>query len=81
MNPFVGALYFPSHKLCIAPEAYNQTLKTDIHAVAESDHEKSPGLPHGVLAEDNANELCVYLHANEIAIQWLNLFFFSGSFS
>ena len=67
-NSYSGALYFPSHNLLIQSQACNKYLYTDIHAVAQSNFDKSFGVPHAVISQSNSNDLVS--HVRETGIQF-----------
>ena len=60
-----GALCFPLHKLIVRSYAHNQNLYVDIHALAKSSIDGTPGIPHLVLtAADGESLLKHFKHLN-----------------
>ena len=56
-NRYSGSLYVPSHNLLVQTQAFNSVLYTDLHGVAFSKIDGTPGLPHAVISESNGKQL------------------------
>jgi len=60
-NRYAGALYVPSHNILIQTQAFNSVLYTDVHGLASSPVDDTPGLPHAVISEINGQHLSEYM--------------------
>jgi hypothetical protein len=60
-NRYAGALYVPSHNILIQTQAFNSALFTDVHGLASSPLDDTPGLPHAVISEIDGQHLSEYM--------------------
>ena len=61
-NKYSGALYIPSHALLIQTQACNSALYVDIHGLAKSPMDSTPGLPHAVLSDMNSRDISEFMN-------------------
>ncbi len=73
MSPhFDGAFYVPSHKLIICSYANNKHLYVDFHALARSDYDGTPAIPHMVLSRSDAIALEQYYLQNQVEVPYIS---------
>jgi hypothetical protein len=73
MSPhFDGAFYIPSHKLIICSYANNKHLYVDFHALARSDYDGTPAIPHMVLYRSDAIALDQYYLQNQVEVPYIS---------
>ena len=61
-NKYSGALYVPSHALLIQTQSCNTALYVDIHGLAKSPMDSTPGLPHAVLSDMNSRDISEFMN-------------------
>ena len=60
-NKYSGALYILSHAVLIQTRSCNSALYVDIHGLAKSPMDNTPGLPHAVLSDMNGHNISEFM--------------------